>query len=358
MQDNSGKHETYMERCLQLAQNGQGLVYPNPMVGSVIVHNDLIIGEGWHHKAGDGHAEVNAINSVKDKGLLSEAEIYVNLEPCSHHGKTPPCADLIIENKIRKVIIGSVDTNEKVGGKGIKRLKEKGVEVVYPILEKECRDLNKRFYTFYERKRPYIILKWAQSKDGYIFPEPKKVESGNPFWISNNYAQQRVHQYRAEEASILVGKNTVLQDNPKLNLRHFEGNGILRLTIDKNLEIPNHMNFIDKSVKTIIYNNIKDEEDEENIYVRLDFSKELISQITDHLYAIEIQSLIVEGGAFTLSSFIDSGLWDEARVFESNENIEEGKRGPKLKGKPVSQEVLDTNTLFLYKNKIDGNERF
>jgi diaminohydroxyphosphoribosylaminopyrimidine deaminase/5-amino-6-(5-phosphoribosylamino)uracil reductase len=351
MQDNKAKHELYMKRCLQLAENGHGLVYPNPMVGSVVVHNDLIIGEGWHQKAGEAHAEVNAIKSVKDKKLLSEATIYVNLEPCSHYGRTPPCADLILEHKIKRVVIGSVDTNEKVGGKGIKRLKQHGVEVVYPIMEKECRDLNKRFYTFHEKNRPYVILKWAQSKDGYIFPELHKVTPGNPFWISNKYAQQRVHQYRAEEASILVGKNTVLQDDPKLNLRHFEGNDIMRLTIDKNLEIPDHMNFIDNSVKTIIYNDMKDEEHGETKYVRLNFSKELIGQIMDHLYAMDIQSLIVEGGAYTLSSFIKSGIWDEARVFESNENIHEGVKGPELKEKPISQEVLCDNTLFQYKNK-------
>jgi len=275
----------------------------------------------------------------------------VNLEPCSHYGRTPPCADLILEHKIKRVVIGSVDTNEKVGGKGIKRLKEHGVEVVYPIMEKECRDLNKRFYTFHERNRPYVILKWAQSKDGYISPELHKVASGSPFWISNKYAQQRVHQYRAEEASILVGKNTVLQDNPKLNLRHFEGNNILRLAIDKNLEIPEHMNFIDNSVKTVIYNDMKDEEDGNTKYVKLNFSKDLIGQIMDHLYAMEIQSLIVEGGAYTLSSFIKSGIWDEARVFESNEDIHDGVKGPELIGKLISQEVLCNNTLFQYKNK-------
>ncbi len=171
----------YMKRCLQLAANGIGLVYPNPMVGSVVVYDGLIIGEGWHQKAGGHHAEVNAINAVEEKGLLSEATLYVNLEPCSHYGKTPPCADLIVKNKIKKVVIGSVDSNEKVGGKGIKRLKENGVEVVYSVMEKECRELNKRFFTYHERKRPYVILKWAQTKDGYIFPDVEEVESGIPF---------------------------------------------------------------------------------------------------------------------------------------------------------------------------------
>ncbi len=345
------EHNMYMKRCLQLAANGIGLVYPNPMVGSVVVCEGLIIGEGWHQKAGGHHAEVNAINAVEEKGLLSEATLYVNLEPCSHYGKTPPCADLIVRNKIKKVVIGSVDSNEKVGGKGMKRLKENGVEVVYSVMEKECRELNKRFFTYHERKRPYVILKWAQTKDGYIFPDVEEVESGIPFWISNAYSLQRVHQFRAEEAAILVGKNTVLQDNPKLNLRHFEGNGILRIAIDKDLEIPEDKSFIDNSEQTIIYNEKKEEEQGKTLYAKLNFSKEIIPQIMSHLYKKEIQSLIIEGGAYTLSSFIESGIWDEARVFEGAQTFNGGIKAPELKDKPYTKEEVLNDTMFLYKNK-------
>ena len=272
-------HKKFMKRCLELAKNGLGLVYPNPMVGSVIVYKDTIIGEGWHQKAGSPHAEVNAIDSVKNKALLLESTLYVNLEPCSHHGRTPPCADLIISNGIKKVVIGTVDTNSQVGGKGIKRLREHGVEVVVSVLEDAGRELNKRFFTFHEKKRPYVILKWAQSSDGYIFPDAAGVQKGLPFWISNSYSLQRVHQWRSEEASILVGKHTVQLDNPKLNVRDFAGNSILRIAIDRKLELATSLNFFDGSNETIIYNELKDETIDQLSFVRLDFSKDLITQI-------------------------------------------------------------------------------
>ncbi|MDN3644543.1 bifunctional diaminohydroxyphosphoribosylaminopyrimidine deaminase/5-amino-6-(5-phosphoribosylamino)uracil reductase RibD [Lutimonas halocynthiae] len=344
------EHNLYMRRCLELAANGLGLVYPNPMVGSVIVYKGLIIGEGWHQKAGEAHAEVNAINAVKEKELLSKATLYVNLEPCSHYGKTPPCADLIIKNNIKKVVIGSIDTNDKVGGKGIKRLKENSIEVIHSVMEKECRELNKRFFTFHEKNRPFVILKWARSKDGYIFPDKAKAASGTPFWISNKYSLQRVHQLRSQEASILVGKNTVLQDDPKLNLRHFEGNGLMRLVIDRNLELPDDKNLFDQSVHTIIYNEKKDEVMHNLHYVKLDFEKEVIAQIMNHLYHLEIQSVIVEGGAYTLAHFIESGFWDEALVFEGDQIFKEGIKGPDIGVKPfVHQKVLNDD-MYLYKN--------
>lgn len=340
----------YMKRCLQLAGNGLGLVYPNPMVGSVIVYNDIIIGEGWHQKAGEAHAEVNAIAAVKEKELLPMATLYVNLEPCAHYGKTPPCADLIIKSKIKRVVIGSIDTHNKVGGKGIKRLKAHGVEVIYSVLEQECRELNKRFFTYHEKTRPFVILKWAQSKDGYIFPDLSKVASGSPFWISNTYSLQRVHQFRSEEAAILVGKNTVLQDNPKLNLRHFEGNRILRIAIDRNLEVPNHMNFFDNSVETIIYNEKTDMVKESIHYIKLDFKKEVIAQIMSHLYHLEIQSLIVEGGAYTLNAFIKSGHWDEAKVFEGGQIFKNGIESPSIGVAPFSKEEILDDIMYVYKN--------
>ncbi len=341
--------EKFMKRCLELAKNGLGLVYPNPMVGSVVVHNDVIIGEGWHQKAGGPHAEVKAIDSVKNKSLLAESTLYVNLEPCSHHGRTPPCADLIIRHGIKKVVIAAVDTNKQVGGKGIKRLQEHGVEVIVSVLEKEARELNKRFFTFHEKKRPYVILKWAQSKDGYIFPDAKIAQKGLPFWISNSYSLQRVHQWRAEEASILVGKNTVQQDNPKLNVRDFSGNSILRIAIDRKLELSHSMNFFDGSSDTIIYNESKDEIIGQLSFVKLDFSKDIIAQIMQDLYEKEIQSLIVEGGAYTLNSFIGSGCWDEARVFRGSQYFEKGLKAPEIDAEQVDKEQIDDNLLCIHK---------
>jgi diaminohydroxyphosphoribosylaminopyrimidine deaminase/5-amino-6-(5-phosphoribosylamino)uracil reductase len=342
--------EKFMKRCLELAKNGLGLVYPNPMVGSVIVCNGVIIGEGWHQKAGGPHAEVNAIDSVKNKSLLPESTLYVNLEPCSHYGRTPPCADLIIGHGIKKVVIGSVDTNTQVGGKGIKRLLDHGVEVVVSILEEEARELNKRFFTFHEKKRPYVILKWAQSQDGYIFPDPKVVRKGFPYWISNSYSLQTVHQWRSEEAAILVGKHTVQQDNPRLNVRDFKGNSILRIAMDRKLELSGSLNFFDGSCDTIIYNELKDEIIGGLSFVRLDFSKDIIVQIMKHLYQKEIQSLIVEGGAYTLNSFINANMWDEARVFIGTQYFENGLKAPVLDAVQIDQEQIGDNLLYLYKN--------
>lgn len=343
--------EKFMKRCLELAKNGLGLVYPNPMVGCVVVYNGLIIGEGWHQKAGCAHAEVNAIASVKNKSLLTDATLYVNLEPCSHHGRTPPCADLIVSHGIKKVVIGAVDSNKQVGGKGIKRLRENGVELVVSVLEDEARELNKRFFTFHEKKRPYVILKWAQSKDGYIFPDLRDAQKGQPFWISNNYSLQRVHQWRSEEASILVGKNTVQQDNPNLNVRDFSGNSIIRIAIDRKLELSESLNFFDGSSDTIIYNELKDETIGQLSLVRLDFSQDLITQILKDLYKKDVQSLIVEGGAYTLNSFIVANLWDEARVFNGEQYFKNGLKAPVLDTEQYSQEQLDNNLLCIFKNK-------
>lgn len=343
-------HSKYMKRCLELAKNGLGLVYPNPMVGSVIVHNGLIIGEGWHQKAGYSHAEVKAIDAVKNKALLPEATLYVNLEPCSHHGRTPPCADLIISKGIKKVVIGSVDSNEQVGGKGIKRLREHGVEVVVSVMEREGRELNKRFFTFHEKKRPYVILKWAQSSDGYIFPDATDVKKGVPYWISNSYSLQRVHQWRSEEASILVGKRTVQMDDPKLNIRDFTGPSILRIAIDRKLELSASLNFFDGSSDTIIYNELKDEKRGRLKFVRLDFSKDLVPQMMRHLHGIEIQSLIVEGGAYTLNAFIRSGFWDEARVFEGERCFGGGLKAPIITADQLSEEHIGNDLLRIYRN--------
>jgi len=341
-----------MQRCLELARNGLGSTYPNPLVGCVIVYNGDIIGEGWHQRAGEAHAEVNAIKSVKDRSLLAKATLYVNLEPCSHHGRTPPCADLIIREKIKKVVIGVVDINEKVKGQGILRLEKYGVEVISGILEKECQVLNKRFITFHEKKRPYIILKWAQSADAYIFPGDEGVQNGAPIWISNIYSRQRVHQWRAQEASILVGKNTVLQDNPRLNTRDFKGFPILRMAIDKNLEIPDDRHIYDGKYDTVIFNAKKDLTESRMKFVQLDFSNNIIDQIMDHLYQNNIQSLIVEGGAITLNEFLKADLWDEARVFYGDINLGGGIKAPKLHVTVDKEETILNDSLIWYKNNL------
>ena len=243
-------HEKYINRCIELAQKGLGNTYPNPMVGSVIVHNDKIIGEGWHHIAGEPHAEVNAINSVQDQSLLKKSTIYVSLEPCSHYGKTPPCSDLIIAKEIKKVVIATVDPFAEVSGRGIKKLLSAGCEVIVGVLEKEAQELNKRFFTFHQKKRPYVILKWAQSEDCFLAPEDK--ETREPVWITNKYSNQLVHKWRSEEQGILVGTNTAILDNPKLNTRLWEGKHPTRILIDQNLRTPQNSALFDGSIKTIV----------------------------------------------------------------------------------------------------------
>ncbi|WP_121338537.1 bifunctional diaminohydroxyphosphoribosylaminopyrimidine deaminase/5-amino-6-(5-phosphoribosylamino)uracil reductase RibD [Flavobacterium sp. 123] len=342
-------HEKYIQRCIELAKNGLGTTYPNPMVGSVIVHNDVIIGEGWHKKAGEPHAEVNAINSVKDKSLLQKATIYVSLEPCSHFGKTPPCCDLIIKNKIPNVIIGSVDPNIKVAGNGIKKLIEAGANVTVGILETECYDLNKRFFTFHQKKRPYIILKWAETKDGFIAPIEKLEQK--PVWITNPYSRQLVHKWRTEEQSILVGTQTVIDDNPKLNARDWYGNNPIRLVIDQNNRITKNSHIFDNQTKTIIFSKIKTEIAEENtIFEVIDFEQNIAQQIIVILYKYQIQSVIIEGGKQTLQTFIDANLWDEARIFVGNSRFNTGTKAPKLVLKDFERHIIETDELLISKN--------
>ena len=342
-------HEKYIQRCIELAKNGLGTTYPNPMVGSVIVYNDMIIGEGWHKKAGEPHAEVNAINSVKDKSLLQKATIYVSLEPCSHFGKTPPCCDLIIKNKIPNVVIGSVDPNIKVAGNGIKKLIEAGVNVTVGVLETECYDLNKRFFTFHQKKRPYIILKWAQTKDGFIAPTEKLEQK--PVWITNPYSRQLVHKWRTEEQAILVGTQTVIDDNPKLDARDWFGNNPIRLVIDQNNRIPKDIHIFDNQTKTIIFSKIKTEIAEENtIFEVIDFEQNIAQQIIVILYKYQIQSVIIEGGKQTLQTFIDANLWDEARIFIGNSLFNTGTKAPKLLLKDFKRDIIDTDELLISKN--------
>ena len=339
-----------MTRCIQLAKNGLGTTYPNPLVGSVIVYKDTIIGEGWHYKAGDPHAEVNAIRSVYNTSLLKKATIYVSLEPCSHYGKTPPCADLIIESGIKKVVIGSLDPNPKVAGRGVKKLMEAGCDVVVGILEKECDDLNKRFFTFHQKKRPYIFLKWAQTTDGFISPKTETRKETKPVWITNEYSRQLVHKMRAEEAAILVGTNTALQDNPSLTVRDWSGNNPVRLVIDKNLIIPNDFSILDGQTRTLVFNQMENSENGNTRFLKLDFSEEIIPQILKVAYKEGLQSIIIEGGAKTLQSFIDLNLWDEAYVFSGKTSFGEGVKSPSFQGQLILEEKIKEDTLQIFKN--------
>jgi len=342
-------HEIYIQRCLELAQNGLGSTYPNPMVGSVIVHRGKIIGEGWHQKAGEPHAEVNAINSVKNKSLLTKSTIYVSLEPCSHFGKTPPCSDLIIQHKIPTVIIGTVDPNDKVAGKGIEKLQKAGIKVKVGVLEKECRELNKRFFTFHTKKRPYIILKWAESADGFLSSLNKKEQK--PVWITNVYARQLVHKWRTEEQAILVGTKTVLDDNPQLNARDWFGKNPIRIILDRSGKISEDYAVKKGSQKSII---LTEQEiltkDENCIYENLIFGEQLPEKISNLLYQYQIQSVIVEGGRQTLQSFIDDDLWDEARIFKGNIILHQGTKAPILKGEIVVKQKSIKDELIIIKS--------
>ena len=342
-------HEKYIKRCIKLAKNGLGATYPNPLVGSVIVHRDSIIGEGWHQKAGGPHAEVNAVNSVKDESLLKKSTIYVSLEPCSHYGKTPPCSDLIIAKGIKKVVIGTVDPFAEVAGRGIKKLMEAGCEVQVGVLEQECQDLNKRFFTFHQKKRPYIILKWAQTADGFI--APKIQEKREPVWITNQYSKQLVHKWRSEEQAILVGTNTAIADNPKLNTRLWKGENPVRVVIDKDLKIPQESALFDGTIKTIVLTENEKKSDNNNLaFEKLDFQQDLPNQICEVLYRHNLQSVIIEGGAKTLQTFIDNNLWDEARVFTGISEFHKGVKAPEFSGKMFSKTTLERDTLKFYKN--------
>lgn len=351
--------EVFMKRCLQLASNGLGTTYPNPLVGSVIVFDGKIIGEGWHRKSGEPHAEVLAIQAVKDKGLLKKSTLYVNLEPCSHYGKTPPCSDLIIDQGIKKVVIGTMDSNEKVCGEGINKLKNSGCEVVLNVMEEECKELNRRFFTFHEQKRPYLILKWAQTADGFIAPYKyvsgfEKLNPQNrPFWVSNELTQSFVHKLRTQEQSILVGSHTAQMDNPSLTARKFFGNQPLRLLIDKDLKIQDKANIFNHVSNTVVFQqkNVTPSANSTNIqFVQIDFKKNVPQQILDYLYQHQIQSVIVEGGRFTLQNFIDQDLWDEAIIIRSQKTLEDGTLAPKFTGKIVSSLLLNADQINHYRN--------
>ncbi len=340
-----------MRRCIELAKNGLGTTYPNPMVGSVIVYNNKIIGEGWHKKSGEPHAEVNAIGSVKDKSLLQKATIYVSLEPCSHFGKTPPCSDLIILNKIPNVVIGTVDPNIKVAGNGIKKLIEAGAKVTVGVLEAECYELNKRFFTFHEKKRPYVILKWAESKDGFIAPLKTLRKEQKPVWITNEFSRQIVHKWRSEEQAILVGTQTVIDDNPKLDVRDWNGNNPIKVVIDQNNRIPSESQVFEGQSKTIVFSKTVPTNKKENcIFEIVDFEKNIADQILQSLYKHQIQSIIIEGGQKTLQTFIDEEIWDEARIFIGTNYFEKGIKAPIILFKNKSKYTIEEDELVILRN--------
>lgn len=337
--------EFYMTRCIELARKALGNTYPNPMVGSVIVHNGKIIGEGYHHKAGEPHAEINAISSVQDKTLIPESTIYVSLEPCAHYGKTPPCALKIIELGFKKVVIGALDSHDKVNGKGKKLIQDAGIGVVSGVLEEECIALNKRFFTYHEKKRPYIILKWAESADGFLDRHFK------PAAISNALVNQFVHQLRADEHAILVGTHTALNDNPGLTVRNVNGKNPVRILIDFDLKVPQHFNFFNQEAKTVIINSFK-EEVKENIHYRSIRKEHFLTELMKTLYREQIQSVIIEGGRSILQQFIDAGLWDEAIVIRNHDlQLNNGTKAPAFNFIDHGSKTVRNNSVSFYINK-------
>ncbi|MGV3630893.1 MAG: bifunctional diaminohydroxyphosphoribosylaminopyrimidine deaminase/5-amino-6-(5-phosphoribosylamino)uracil reductase RibD [Bacteroidota bacterium] len=340
--------EIYMRRCIELAQLGAGHVAPNPMVGSVIVYRDRIIGEGFHRNYGEAHAEVNAINSVKDSSLLPESTIYVSLEPCTHHGKTPPCTDLILEKKIGKVVIGCRDSFEAVDGKGIRKLQQNGVEVIVGVLESECRKLNKRFFTFHEKKRPYVILKWAQTQDGYI-DRPRSGNDTGVNWVSSTETQSLVHHWRSHEQSILAGRKTIENDNPSLTVREVSGKNPLRIIIDSQLQLPAESTIFKDGLKTLVFNRIRHEIKDNITYYKLEAID--TQHILDALYQLNIQSVFVEGGSRTLQYFLVNHAWDEARIIVGKNTFKEGVKAPVMQGVPRFHEKFSDDEIYYYFRK-------
>lgn len=341
-----------MTRCLHLARLGAGSVSPNPMVGSVIVRGEKIIGEGFHQKHGEAHAEVNAINAVTNQELLKESTLFVTLEPCAHHGLTPPCSDLIVEKQIPHVVIGTVDPFSEVAGKGIEKLMHAGIKVEVGILENECRELNKRFFTFHEKGRPYIILKWAQTLDGFIDQKRTSENFGQPSWITGSLALRLVHKIRSEEDAILVGTVTAEKDNPSLTVRHWSGRNPWRLLLDNKLRLSQTLNLFDHPEKTIVFNSVKNATKKNIEYVKIDFSEHLIPQLLDQLHHKNILSVVVEGGRQLLETFVSSGLWDEAHIFIGNKFFYQGILSPSFHGTLISEESFDQDKLYIFRNSF------
>ncbi|MDQ1138815.1 bifunctional diaminohydroxyphosphoribosylaminopyrimidine deaminase/5-amino-6-(5-phosphoribosylamino)uracil reductase RibD [Pedobacter agri] len=344
--------EFYIKRCLELASLAIGNVSPNPMVGCVIVHNGKIIGEGYHQKYGEAHAEPNAVKSVIERfgaeaeTLLRESTAYVNLEPCAHFGKTPPCADLFVKHQLKKVVIGNRDPFSGVDGKGIEKLKNAGIEVISGILDDECREFNRRFFTRIQKQRPYIILKWAETANGYF-----ATKDGHQKWISGALAKRLAHQWRTEEDAILVGKQTAIMDNPQLTAREWPGKNPIRLVIDKNLQVPQSNHIYNADAKTIILNEVKTDVAGNIHYIQMeDMHFYLAQKIAFQLYLMDVQSVIVEGGAKILTQFLDTNLWDEARIFSSSGRWDDGVPSPVINGHLKEQIQVGSDKLSIYKN--------
>ena len=339
-----------MQRCLDLALEGAGSVAPNPMVGAVLLYNNRIIGEGYHEKYGEAHAEVNCIKSVsmEDRHLIKASTLYVSLEPCAHYGKTPPCAQLIIDQQIPKVVIACSDPFSKVNGKGIENLQAAGIEVVLGVLEKEAIDLNKRFFVYHQKRRPYIILKWAETADFFI-----GSESTDRLLISNELSNRLVHRWRSEETAIMVGTNTALKDNPALTNRTWTGKSPIRLLIDRSLKVSRESKLFQAEAVSIVFNELKTDIEEQLIYVPIDFSKNFMQKILDYCYAFPIQSILIEGGAKLIQSFIDAGIWDEARIIHNDAlKVKKGVASPILKGHTLKEKFkLSTDTIFIYQKE-------
>jgi diaminohydroxyphosphoribosylaminopyrimidine deaminase/5-amino-6-(5-phosphoribosylamino)uracil reductase len=338
------EHYFFMQRCLQLAAEGEGYTAPNPMVGCVVVHQNRIIGEGYHRKFGEPHAEVNAINSVKNKELLPDSTLYVSLEPCNHFGKTPPCTELIIKSKIPSVVTGCRDPFTPAKMKGIEALMENGISVTAGVMEKECRELNKRFLTFHEQKRPFVFLKWAQSSDGFIGYENKRIV------ISNPVSQRIVHKWRSREQSILVGTNTALTDDPALNNRKWFGPHPLKIVLDRNLRLPKTLKIFNSPGETIILNGKMDLDTGNIIYIKVDFKEQMIPQLLHLLYSRNILSVMVEGGAAVLNSFICGNAWDEAAVLTDSKVLGSGIKAPAFDAVPFQNETTGSTSISLFRN--------
>jgi len=342
-------HKQYMQRALQLAENGKLHVAPNPKVGCVIVHNDKIIGDGFHAEYGKAHAEVQAIASVKDKNLLKESALYVNLEPCSHHGKTPPCTDLLIAHNIPQVFVASLDPNPKVSGQGIAKLKQAGCSVEVGLLEDEAKELNKRFFCFHEKKRPYIILKWAQTLDGFMDCNERNEKNRATYWITNDSLNRKVHAWRAEEAAIFIGANTIIHDNPQLNVRYTAGKNPVRITmIDREIDFKKY-HFGDDSQLSIIFNFSRDAMNCVSTF-KLSNRKKPEKEMLEKLHSLQVQSVLIEGGQRTLQRFIDLNLWDEARILIGNKYFGKGLKAPILSQTPTRIEEMDGDKIIWIKN--------
>lgn len=346
-----------MRRCLELAETGMRAAMPNPSVGAVLVHNGRIIGEGHTSSYGGPHGEVNCINSVKpeDRHLISQSTLYVTLEPCSHYGKTPPCCDLIIAQQIPDIVVGTADPHVKVAGNGIKKLREAGKNVTVGILENECRESNRRFFTFHEKQRPYIILKWAESADGFLAPErmlrQAQHDDKKPVWITHPYSRQLVHKWRSEEAAILVGTQTVIDDNPQLDIRSWTGTPPVRIVLDRTNRIPGYYNVKNQKIKTIILTECLDLPNLDNLlYEHVPFDNNLLQSVCGVLHRHGVLSVIIEGGYKTLQSFIDCNLWDEARVFKGNPVFGSGTPAPQLTGHLTHRNMIVNDELLIFRS--------